>query len=216
MISRMSGASLIDMPKNNTNQVVLPRHSSPAAAVNLTGVIVVKMTGNTRFPSPPILLSTLQSQAAALAAANTQVRTGARGSAAAERDLADKLLRKSLRRMRDYVQSIVDDDPLSALAIALSAGMLLKRKGKFDKPPLDATPTTFPGEIALDAKAGEGNVFYEWTMSTDRNTWTSLPSTSVSKTTVTGLTAGVRYYFRVRISGQNPVDWCEAVWAIAK
>ncbi len=195
--------------------VLLPPNNTPATAISAGLLIVLRMTDNPRFPSPPILLTTIQSQIAALQAAHTKVTTGLRGTAA-EREAPFKELRQSLRRLRDYVQTVAEATPAEAAAIATSAGMRLKKRSSVDKPILKAVWGGVAGRVLLKAKAGPSNVFYEWQMSTDQKTWTSLPSTSYCKTTVDGLTQGILYYFHYRATTDGSGDWSGGVPFLVK
>lgn len=195
--------------------VVLPPNETADDAISCGFLVVFKMKDNPRFPNPPIPLANVQGQIAALQADHIQVKTGVHG-AAAERSGSLRALRTSLRRLREYVQSIAETDPANALAIAQSAGMKLKQRSSRQKAELSADWGELTGQIVLLAKAGEGTVTYDWQMSTDEKVWTKLESTGHCTTTVDNLTPGTLYYFCVRVRGtKGRRKWSDAISIIA-
>jgi hypothetical protein len=120
--------------------------------------------------------------------------------AVADRNAAYTVVYGDIRKWQRYVQGLVDDSPGTeqALIIATSSGFDVKINGVFEKPPLRAVETN-PGVVKLLAKARGAKVAYEWQMSTNNAvTWVNLPTTLVAHTTVSGLTQGTRYLFRMR------------------
>ena len=67
--------------------------------------------------------------------------------------------------------------------------------------------------VALRAHAAGKRVAYEWQLSSDSGkTWSSLPATTTSHTSVAGLTTGQSYVFRFRANtGTKPGDWHDPV-----
>jgi hypothetical protein len=76
--------------------------------------------------------------------------------------------------------------------------MSVKRLTLHNKPDLAATRGPVPGTAHVVAKAAAHRGAYEWEFSLDQKTWTSTPTTLQAKTTVSGLTSGSTYFFRVR------------------
>jgi hypothetical protein len=59
-------------------------------------------------------------------------------------------------------------------------------------------------------------VQYRWQMSTDQQTWTDLPESFKTKTTVEGLAPATTYAFRLRtVTKSGPSDWSPPVTIIA-
>jgi hypothetical protein len=87
--------------------------------------------------------------------------------------------------------------------------MSVKKLTLRNKPDLAATLGPVPGTAHLVAKAAAHRVAYEWQFSLDQKTWTSAPTTLQAKTTVSGLTSGSTYFFRVR----PVVKTGEAAWS---
>ena len=68
------------------------------------------------------------------------------------------------------------------------------------------------GVVLLVARSmGEGSS-YAFAFSTDQKSWTSCPTSLKVKTTVSGLTVGTTYYFRVQATTKKGLqDWSTIV-----
>ncbi len=186
--------------------------SVPKASKQMHAVIAA-MTNNPWFTSVAALVASALTNLLALDAAELAAATHAQGLV----DLRDaKLLAviSDATALKAAVQRACDANPAEAAAIATSAAMAPRKKNKRVKRPLTATPPGVSGTLKLVALAIAGAGSYEWLMSQDEKTWTSLTATKKSKTTVTGLTVGAYYYFKVRgITSAGPTDWSQMVGA---
>jgi hypothetical protein len=180
--------------------------------------IVTNMTNNAVIfvapvPALPLVTTDINNLETAQGEAETRV-----AGAAAERNLKYDIVLDDLRGLQRYVQTLADAAPNEAAAIAIinSSGFDLKVQGVRVKPMLVARNGQGAGIIKLVAKAFTSTprqrASYEWQMSTDGINWTNLPGTLQAKTTVSGLTAGSRYYFRFRYLLKTGVqDWSTIV-----
>ncbi len=188
--------------------VVLSIPKSVPALATRAQDVVAKMTNNPRFPNPTIALTVVTTQIQTLLAQQANVRAGTKGMSG-DRDLALDALVYSLQRLRDYVAAIAAADPKNAVGIVDSAGMRLRKPRKTVKPDIKATCGAEPGTAKVRCKAIRGKTFYEWQWSTDGKAWIDAPTTSRSKTLITGLASVVRHYFRYRVGGTKDgfTDW---------
>jgi hypothetical protein len=70
--------------------------------------------------------------------------------------------------------------------------------------------------VVLDAKALPQPVQYRWQMSTDQATWTDLPESFITKSTVEGLTPATLYSFRLKtVTRKGPSEWSQPVTILA-
>jgi hypothetical protein len=81
-------------------------------------------------------------------------------------------------------------------SIIVTAGMAIRKVTLHDKPALGPNQGSITGSVKLSAKSAGKKAAYEWRCSLDPKTWTSLPRTLVSKTSVSGLMAATTYYFQ--------------------
>jgi hypothetical protein len=131
----------------------------------------------------------------------------------------------TLESMRMYVQSLCDANPEQAATIAAAAGMAIAKAPGHAKPVLQATLGIQSGTVELSANAtllvGRGvrkKVTFNWEVSADGGkTWTGVPSTPLSRTTVTGLTPLVTYAFRVCVTVSTTVgEWSQPVLLLVR
>ena len=151
------------------------------------------------FPSPNPPLATVNIDIGKLEDAETLARTRVVGSAGARNVQYDVVLTE-IRSLKIYVQTQADNAPdeKTAVAIIEASGFNLRVNGVHMKPPLAVKQAEATGEVILTAKSAGKRASYDWQVSTDGTTWVDLPSTLKAKTTVSGLTADVRTYFRFR------------------
>ena len=118
-----------------------------------------------------------------------------------------KLLLKSLV---SYVEGIANADPVNAVEIAQSSGIPEKKAAVHTPKTFSAKLGKVKGSVMLNTKAVKGGV-YIYQMTTDPNnaaSWVTLVSDKVVKFTKSGLTSGVRYYFRVAVVSRSVQgDW---------
>jgi len=166
--------------------------------------IVTSMTGNVSFPTP-VDLAEISAAADALESATESALNGGRIQHLAKRE-AVEALRKLLRNEGAYVQSASDGDANKIL----SAGMLVNKKpqpvGVLPAPKdLLATVSNFEGAIDLDwARVDGGRSYTVYINSGDPNddkAWTPVYATTKSRATITDLSPGTFYWFKVAANG---------------
>jgi hypothetical protein len=184
------------------------------AFVKVCSVVVTKMKGNTWFPSPPVALGDVESHLQQLVDAEKHAHKGPVG-AAEERNVELGVVRTDMRLLVAYVQAVSDSNIGSGPAIIESAGLSVAKSRGRAKDPFSVKHGKVPGRVRLSVKAiGRGT--YYWQMSLDQEHWSSLPETNQSRTTVDGLTAGTRYYFRFRTLSRNGLsEWSMAIGIFA-
>jgi hypothetical protein len=161
--------------------------------------VVAAMTGNASFPSPIPPLTTFESDVSALNTAETAVLARTKG-AVETRNAKLAIVESDFKSLLTYVQGVANaGTPTNAAALIEGAGFTVRQVPSRDKPALSAKPGTVTGSVKLAAKAGGHRAAYNWQVSTDQKTWTSLPETLQAKTGASGLTAGTVYFFRVQI-----------------
>ena len=120
--------------------------------------------------------------------------------------LAD--LRRDLKQLASYVQSVADANGPDAAALVESTGFSVKRPSIRTKAAFQVVRGRSPGSVKLLAKWAADRAVYGWRYSTDRTTWTSLPDTMQSSTTVSGLAPLTVYFFQSRVTTKDgPGDW---------
>jgi hypothetical protein len=179
-------------------------------------LILSMMTNNTNFPTPtPPLVEVLKSLDD-LAAAEELAQRGGKGMVQ-QRDVSLRQAHLKMTMLKAYVQTEANADPERAEAIVHSAGMNVAKPRTWTKLPTSAKHGGAPGRVVLDAKALPKPVQYRWQMSTDQVTWTDLPETFNTKTTVEGLVPATIYSFRLRTITRNGAsDWSSPVTIVAQ
>jgi hypothetical protein len=183
----------------------------------LTGcrVIVTRMTGNPHFPAPTPPLSEVSANLDALEAKEELARTGGKGMAQ-ERDVALRKAHGTMTMLKAFVQRVANAEPEQAEAIVHSAGMNVGKPRSRTKLPVNVKHGDAPGRVVLDAKALPQPVQYRWQMSTDQATWTDLPESFITKSTVEGLTPATLYSFRLKtVTRKGPSEWSQPVTILA-
>jgi hypothetical protein len=161
--------------------------------------VVAAMTDNVSFPSPIPPLATFESDVSALNTAETAVLSRVKG-AVETRDAKLVIVQNDFKSLLAYVQGVASaGTPTNAAALIEGAGFLVRQVPSRDKPALRAKAGSVSGSVKLTAKAGGPRAAYDWQVSTDQKTWTSLPQTMQAKTVASGLTTSVVYFFRVQI-----------------
>ena len=155
-------------------------------------------------PSPPLVL--LGAQIVKLEQAELRVATRVKGTAAA-RDVERATLMGMLESELAYVQTLCDQSPDQAVAIAEGAGMNVAAPRVYKTPLLKATLGVTPGSVVLDANATalagkrSKRSCYNWQWSADGGqTFHNAPSTPGGKTTIEGLPTLTMVGFRVSVS----------------
>ena len=174
--------------------------------------IVTAMTGNGAFPTPAPPLSSVASALTAFQAAEAIALTRAKGAAEA-RNVKRVALLQLLEQLKAYVQTVVDAAVDDGAAIALGAGMAVRKTPVRPPRVFAAKPGAVTGTVKLVAAAAARRAAYTWQYSTDGGkTWISLPPTLHAKTTASGLTAGTRVEFRYQaLTEAGESNWSQGV-----
>ncbi len=179
-------------------------------------LIVSMMTGNNNFPEPTPPLGEVSDSLNALAADEELAQKGGKG-VVKQRDVSLRQAHLIMTMLKAYVQTTANAEPERAEAIVHSAGMNVGKPRTRTKLPTSAKHGGAPGRVVLDAKALPKPVQYRWQMSTDQETWTDLPETFKTKTTVEGLVPATVYSFRLRTVTRNgPSDWSSPVTVVTQ
>jgi hypothetical protein len=76
----------------------------------------------------------------------------------------------------------------------------------------DCRPDEVAESVLLAAKAAADRAASDWQYSTDPKTWTAAPQTLKAMTSISGLTAGTTYYFRVQaLIKTGEQNWSQVV-----
>jgi hypothetical protein len=175
--------------------------------------IVTAMTGNATFPTPDPALATVTSASDALETAYNAANVAKQDATAksSTQDDSESALDTVLMKLANYVENASDSDETKIL----SAGMSVRAKptpiGAIAMPSsLTATAGDKEGEIDLSWDRVTGAKSYVVDMCPEPITpanWKQVTISTKSGYTVTGLTSGMKYWFRVcgiGSAGQGP------------
>lgn len=168
----------------------------------------------TLFVTPEPKTADVKADVTELGKAEIKVQTRVPGAAAA-RDIIYNKVKLDVMGLMGYVQRLADKtgNEQDAIALILASGFDLKNRGVRVKPDLSAKHGKVSGLVKLAAKAESKRASYNWQQSADNGTtWLSLPPTLMAKTSVAGLTPGVRMLFRFQsVTKAGISDWCQPV-----
>ena len=185
----------MNLPKPATKLLALARST------------VDRMQASALFPTPNPPLSTLVTDIDALTAAESNVLTRTKGAREA-RDAKAAVLRRDLRQLASYVQSVADQSGSRAAEVVESTGFAVKRPSVRTKPAFQVVRGRLPGSVKLLAKWAADRAVYGWRYSTDQTTWIELPDTMQSSTTLSGLAKLTAYFFQSRVTTKDGAgDW---------
>lgn len=201
------------MATNSSRQEILVALNLPAPVSNLIikGKSIEKaMTGNAYFTGSADRITALGTSIDELVKAETAFNTRPPSVSREVRDAAKAAVKSDLRKLRNDVQDVVDENPTAALEIIASASMDAKKQTHREKRQNGAVNGDEEGSVWLTA---EGTGPHEWRMSMDEKEWTLLPPTRTSQTMVDDLTPGAVYYFQNRpiLSGNLTAEWSQAI-----
>jgi hypothetical protein len=178
-------------------------------------LVVTMMTDNESFPAPTPPLSEVSADLDDLEAREELAMKGGKGMTK-ERDVVLRKAHGKMTVLRAYVQNAANAEPEKAEAIIHSAGMKVGKPRTRTKLPMQAKYGNAVGRVVLDTRAVPKPVQYRWQMSTDQTTWTDLPETFKTRTTVEDLVPATVYSFRLRTVTRNgPSDWSPPVTIVA-
>ena len=181
--------------------IAVPRDMSDADLVIYSQNIHTSISGSTVFSSTSAVLSNLLTANTNLNSALLAQKPGDKVTTSNLR-AASKEVKRLLRLLAANVEFISNNNE----ATALSSGFSIKKPIVRDAKTFNAKQGKISGTVDLEINS-YGTGAYVWEMSTDPiGTWTQLEITVKSKTSVTGLTTGTKYWFRVAVitsSGKN-------------
>jgi hypothetical protein len=199
------------VPKR-TVALLLAKKSTPQIIADAKSY-VQKMTGNTNFPTPSPSLATVSTQIATLEASYSVSLTKAKGAAAQmHSDL--KTLSSTLKNLAAYVENTANADPDNAEAIINSAGMTVKKHTPLPPKVFSVKQGATSGVVEVNSKAvSRASYIYQYTTDqTNANSWVDGYKNAKVKGFITGLTPGIRYYFRVAtISTTGESSWSNVI-----
>ena len=183
-------------PRQTPDLIVYGKHVHDQLAANAA-----------TFPAPTPPLPKLQGFVDGLRHAAAQAPSLGVAGASHVKQARDALM-GALEGERQYVESIAAATPQEALAIALRAGMDLKRHSPRSKPPLELRHGSVSRTVVAIAKAIHGALTYYWQYSLDGVTWIDRPMTDVAHTQIDDLTPGTMVWVRVRaMTRKETTDW---------
>jgi hypothetical protein len=148
-------------------------------------------------------------------AQTTKGTTGAKGSATA-RNVKIAPLWNAMNALRVYVQGLVDvADHDTGYALILQAGLAVSGVGTHFKHLFEAKldPVANVVHLILNAKAFHGvtrkRVVYYWQVSSDGQTWTSLPSTGYAHTELASPGPGTHRFRAAARVGETVLEWTQ-------
>jgi hypothetical protein len=159
--------------------------------------IITACTNNKWLPTPNPVLANLETVFAPFPAAQVAAKTKAAGAATIRDELLDQV-KLAVESLANQVQAAADANPSQASAIIVGCGFHIAGAAVRTKKEVSAKAPAAGGTAVLDVLAVVGAICYFWQMSLDKTTWTDCLPTKGSKTTITGLTSGTKYYFRFR------------------
>ena len=188
------------------------------ALITMAKGIIAALTGNTAtFPSPDPSLAALSAALTDLETAESSVQARTRGAVAGRNEKRKELV-TLLEQLKAYVQKVADANSETSAQTIQSTGLAVRKNALRQKQTFAAKTGPVSGTIDLTAAVTARRASYEWQSSLDGGkTWTSLPTTIQSKTTVSGLTPGVTATFRSRtVTRTGEGDWTQATAIVVK
>lgn len=154
--------------------------------------VKVALTGNAYFPIS-------QTYLAALASARTDLYNAITEPVPNSVKIKSKVKRvvKILIFIKANAEYEANDDELKAI----TSGFVIKQSNITKPQVFNATQGTVSGSVYLESPYAGARASYVWEIIMDpisQNTWSQIKVTNNASYTVTGLTPGVKYWFRVK------------------
>jgi hypothetical protein len=192
------------------------RQDSPGVLARAKVMYAAILLSVAQFPNLPIAMAAFLGLIQSFDAAQGTMKAKPRGLASA-RDTRRDAVWTAMQTLRTYVQSLADGlSAPEATALIELAGLLVAGVPIRLKPFLEAKPTTLPGVVHIIANrsllvgGSTRSVTFNWQWSIDGKSWSSLPSTPLADTEMTGLTPLTTYYFRVSVTISRVAgEWSE-------
>jgi hypothetical protein len=170
-----------------------------------------KMTNNINFTTLGTVVSDLTAARTTFSKCvsnNTTQRDVANACTAAKQVVFEKLT-----QAKSYVNGVAAQaSPDQANAIIESSGFRTRKIVVRTKLPIEAKYGGIAGAVLLIALGAGRSAVYYFQVSTDQKTWTACPNVMRCRTTVSALTVGTTYYFRVQTQTNKGLsDWSSVV-----
>jgi len=193
--------------------LALPR-TVAGLLVRATAIVDAIEANSKTFPTPVPKVAVVRTHIASLSSTEAATKTRTSGSVDA-RNADRAILIGDLQQLRAYVQQKVSANPTEADVIATAALMSLRKPRSHDKRDL-VVKQLVSRSVRVVTKAIKGAGAYDWQISPDGKTWTSLPPTVQASTTVENLEPATTYRFRVRaITRAGAQPWSVVVtWVV--
>jgi hypothetical protein len=169
--------------------------------------------GNVDLPNPNPIMAVFKANLVAFQDAATKAVLKTKGTVTLRKAKRRKV-ESDLKRLKDYVQSVVElqTDAAAAAAIIENVLMSVRKTGKRSRPELQVRNTGVSGTVAADAAKVAAVAVYYWEYSLNQTDWTIVPETLQASTVITGLTPGQTYYFRFRaLTRKERKDYSQVV-----
>jgi hypothetical protein len=173
--------------------------------------IVTKWANNANFPNQGSVINNLSTACTNFETAIKNAKLAKVGGEAVAQ--ARQAVVNAIGHVVDLANSVVEQLPADAAKTALQSGGISARKLTVRLvPDIDVKYGGLMGVVLLVARSMGRRCSYAFAYSTDQKTWTSCPTLLKVKTTVSGLTVGTTYYFRVQATTpKGPQDWSTIV-----
>jgi len=190
-------------------------HLTVALLIETAKNIVIKMTGNTNFPTPDVPLTQVTTSANTLETKYNAAQGGGKQQTA-DMHQARAALESLLHKEALYVERIA----LGNDTIILSSGFDISKQPKpASHPAFTVIHGDHEGEMVVKHKASKGAKSWSWQYCADPITdkgWILAGISTQANYTITGLTPGIKYWFRaahVKTNGMS--EWCSPIAMIA-
>jgi hypothetical protein len=178
-------------------RIALNLPETPKGVLYFAKSVAAALATKTDFTPKNPSLATFNAHIATLDAAEASVRARTAGNAT-KRDAACFVVCGDLKQLARQVETASHGPAADAIAFITSCGFSVAAVGTKNTPELRILGDGGGGRVDLAAKSRGRNAHYHWQYSLDGKRWIDAPTTTTCRTTITGLTAGTRYYFRFR------------------
>ncbi|MGZ3899335.1 MAG: fibronectin type III domain-containing protein, partial [Bacteroidia bacterium] len=158
-----------------------------------TAVVAFILANPTIFVNPNPATSLIVTAIKDLELAWNNAQDGGKTKKAVMHDKEDKLM-KLMNNLANYVEVLANGDE----SVVHLAGMDIKHKPVIVKPEFEVVQLAESGSVKVKVKARAKSMYkYQYTTDPDGKSWIDAKITSVTKAVISGLQAGVKYFFRV-------------------
>ena len=185
--------------------------------ITYTHALIAALTGNVHVTNPNPSVPTLTGLLSTFETTEAATMTRTKGTVGA-RNAAKAALKSGIRAIVACVQLAADADVDNAEAIITSTSLNVRKAAARTKAPFAVRQGPVSGSAILDVRSAGTHASYDWEMSIDAGkTWTELPSTTRTRTTVIALPAGTTVLFRFRsLTPKGQGDWSQPIGLLVK